>query len=478
MGDFAGSFGDKRRSVVLARLEQAMVAQSSVVVRRLGEDRAGEISAHRVLSAASVTAAGIVDCVARRTASAVAGRRIVVAQDTTEVNFPGRSRKTLGPAGRTGVTPGFFIHAAVAIDATDEAVLGLVEATIWTRDRRAVTARRRRSVAEKESQRWLTVAKETSERLARARERIVVGDSESDIYALFARHPLDTHLVVRCCQNRTLKDGSRLFDVTQAWPVLGRQKVKVAPRGPGDVGRVAEVELRAGVVELCHPRHGKREGAPATVAVTFVEALEVAPAHGATALHWRLMTTLPGTDEAAAADVVRLYRLRWRIEQSFRMLKSDGLKIEEAQTFDPHRLFNLAALAMGAAVRIIQLVDARDGSNRPAGDVASDAEIAAAVALCPTLEGKTGRQRNPHPKDGLAWLSWIVARLGGWNCYYKPPGPKTMRQGWDRFAAIAKGFALAKYPAKFVNPVAHRGRGAISVIILSRTLSSSARAGA
>ena len=36
MGDFAGSFGDKRRSVVLARLEQAMVAQSSVVVRRLG----------------------------------------------------------------------------------------------------------------------------------------------------------------------------------------------------------------------------------------------------------------------------------------------------------------------------------------------------------------------------------------------------------------------------------------------------------
>jgi hypothetical protein len=190
------------------------------------------------------------------------------------------------------------------------------------------------------------------------------------------------------------------------------------------------------------------------------------------------MTTLPGTDEAAAADVVRLYRLRWRIEQSFRMLKSDGLKIEEAQTFDPHRLFNLAALAMGAAVRIIQLVDARDGSNRPAGDVASDAEIAAAVALCPTLEGKTGRQRNPHPKDGLAWLSWIVARLGGWNCYYKPPGPKTMRQGWDRFAAIAKGFALAKYPAKFVNPVAYRGRGAISVIILSRTLSSSARAGA
>jgi hypothetical protein len=42
----------------------------------------------------------------------------------------------------------------------------------------------------------------------------------------------------------------------------------------------------------------------------------------------------------------------------------------------------------------------------------------------------------------LAWLSWIVARLGGWNCYYKPPGPKTMRAGWDRLAAMVAGFHI------------------------------------
>jgi hypothetical protein len=298
-------------------------------------------------------------------------------------------------------------------------------------------------LAEKESQRWLSVAQLASERLAEARERIVVGDSESDIYALFAERPADIHLVVRACQNRALDGGGHLFDAVQAWSCLGRQSVKVAPRGPGDAGRIAEVELRAGVVELRHPRHGKREGAPARLAVRLIEAVESSPAKGTKPLHWRLLTTLPGTDFAAAIEAVRLYRLRWRIEQSFRMLKSDGLKLEDAQTFDRHRLFNLAALAMGAAVRIIQLVDARDGSNRPATDAASDAEIAAAAALGPTLEGKTDRQRNPHPKGSLAWLSWIVARLGGWNCYYKPPGPKTMRQGWDRFAAIAEGFALA-----------------------------------
>lgn len=450
MGSYDGSFGDKRRSAVLARLEDAMVAQSSVVVRRLGEDRAGEMSAHRVLSSSEVGPDGIMACLGRRTAATVAGRRIVVAQDTTEVNFPGRVFRGLGPAGRTGATPGFFIHAAVAVDADDETVLGPVEAKIWTRDGKGVRDRRQRGFEDKEASRWLTVAKRTSELLSAARERIVVGDRESDIYALFARRPSDVHLVVRAGQNRKLRDDDWLFEAPRGWPVLGCQAVNVPPRGPGDAGRVAKVELRAGMVELRHPPHGRHEGDPATLAVTLVEAVEINAPNGVKPLHWLLLSTLPVNDLAAAIDVVQLYRLRWRIEQCFRMLKSDGLKLEEAQTFEPHRLFNLAALAVGAAVRIVQLVDARDGSNRPASDVASEQEIATAAVLSGTLEGKTARQHNPHPQGSLAWLSWVVARLGGWNCYYKPPGPKTMRQGWDRFAAIAEGFALAT--ANLQNP--------------------------
>ena len=202
--------------------------------------------------------------------------------------------------------------------------------------------------------------------------------------------------------------------------------------------------LRAGGVVLRHPRHARQEGDAASIAITLVEALEADPPAGAAPLHWRLLTTLPAGNAAEAADVVRLYRLRWRIEQTFRMLKTHGLCIEDVQTAEPHRLFNLAALATSAAVRIIQLVDARDGSSRPATDVASTDQIAAAAALCPSLEGKTARQRSPHPAGSLAWFSWTIARLGGWNCYYKPPGPKTMRDGWQRFAAIAKGFVLAQ----------------------------------
>ena len=59
------------------------------------------------------------------------------------------------------------------------------------------------------------------------------------------------------------------------------------------------------------------------------------------------------------------------------------------------------------------------------------------------------------PRRPMAWLSWIVARLGGWNCYYKPPGPKTMARGWDKLAAMegfTLGSSLAKGAGKCANP--------------------------
>ena len=109
----------------------------------------------------------------------------------------------------------------------------------------------------------------------------------------------------------------------------------------------------------------------------------------------------------------------------------------------PGASFNLAALALVAATRIIQLADARDASRRPAADVIDESLIEAAAAIGKTLEGKTARQKNPHLQGSLSWLAWITARLGGWHGYYKPPGPKTIAHGWRRLAAMLDGYAIA-----------------------------------
>jgi hypothetical protein len=179
------------------------------------------------------------------------------------------------------------------------------------------------------------------------------------------------------------------------------------------------------------------------VALTLIEAREISAAPDGKPLMWRLLTTIAVDDAEAARDIVRLYRLRWRIEEVFRALKSDGMRLEETQLHEAGRLFKLAVVALAAATRTIQLVDARDGSSRPATDVIDPDLLPIARAIGPTLERRTERQKNPHPINSLAWLAWIIARLGGWNCYYKPPGPKTMRAGWGQFATMAAGYAIA-----------------------------------
>ena len=442
-----GYFGDVRREQTGATLLQRVVATGSLVLRQIGGDRAGELSANRFLGSASVTPEEILETVGRRTAAECAGRRIVAAQDTTEINFKGRHRRRegLGPAG-DGETPGFFCHAMVAIDADDEALLGVVHARIWTRSTKRVVARRSRDIEDKESFRWIEASTIAGDLLSSAAQLIVVGDREFDIYSQFVRVPPGAHLIVRAAHDRRLADDERLFDAPSDWRAFGAMDIRVPPKRPGDAGRIARVGLKAGRVCIVRPRHGAASD-PKTVTLTYLEVSEINPPKGQTAITWRLLTTLPVAGEAdefaAAQEIVRLYRLRWRIEQVFRGMKSDGLCLEETQVTQAARLFNLAAVALVAAARTIQLVDARDGSSRPATDVADQNVIAAAATIGPTLERDTARQKNPYEPGSLAWLAWIVARLGGWNCYYKPPGPKTMRAGWDKLAAMATIYAVA-----------------------------------
>ncbi|MGH9693618.1 MAG: IS4 family transposase, partial [Bryobacteraceae bacterium] len=330
---------------------------------------------------------------------------------------------------------------------------------IWTRDDETEAAsRRKRAIEDKESIRWLKGVERAADLLTDAASVVVVGDRENDIYSCFARRPERTDLIVRAAQDRAIEHAKKpteqagkgqvkratLFASTAGLPALAQMLVKVAPRRVGDPGRIATVALRAGPVILKRPRHGFAKTDPQMVSMTLVEAREVNPPANEEPLLWRLLSSIAVSGADAAREIVRLYRLRWRIEEVFRALKRDGMRLEETQVHEAGRLFKLAVIGLAAACRTIQLVDARDGSPRPATDVIDPALLPAAEAIGTTLEGKTERQKNHHQPHSLAWLAWIIARLGGWNCYYKPPGPKTMRAGWAQFETMAVGFTLAR----------------------------------
>lgn len=425
-------------------LFERMVATGTVVLRTLGETRAGEVAAQRWLSSPRITTEQILEASSVRTASSCAGRRVVAVQDTTAISFTrSAGRRGLGPGGN-GKTPGFFLHPVVAVDIDEEAVLGLVGARIWTREAEPVKPRADRAIEAKESMRWIEGAQMASDRLGGAAQVVVVGDQEADIWACFARRPSGVELLVRARHDRPLADTGSLFSAPIPWPELARYEIVIAPRRIGEKARKTIVVVRSGVIRVTRPA-GAPASDPAELELGLVEVREaVEPAAGIEPVLWRLLTSLPVEGEDTAKEIVRLYRLRWRIEEVFRALKSDGLKLEESQVQEAEHLFRLSALALAAAIRSLQLVGARDGGPRPMQDVLDQSCIEAVAAIGKTREGTVERQKNPHPQGSLAWLSWIVARYGGWNCYGKPPGTKTMAQGWRQFAAVLSGFLIAQ----------------------------------
>jgi hypothetical protein len=346
------------------------------------------------------------------------------------------------------------MHPLLVIEAGGERCLGLAWAKLWVRRGKVKTARRQRPMAQKESQRWQEGIA-AAERVLPAAELVtVVSDREADIYQSWARsRPANLHLLVRAAQNRSVVGGHSLFAACDRLAVAFGYELEV-PRQPGRPARRARMEVRFGKVELLRPRWqrrspGLRGATPDSVVVHVVDVRECGARArtGPPPLHWRLLTTHAVETPQDALQIVQWYRQRWNIEQLFWTLKRQGLDIEASQIESAQALIKLAFLATLAATRIMQLVRARDSTKpTPAEEVFSAAEIQALTLRQPSLEGRTAKQKNPHPAGCLAWASWIIARLGGWKGYASesPPGPITMRHGLARLEALCEARAMLR----------------------------------
>jgi hypothetical protein len=424
-----------------------MLTAKTVCQRRLGNEHADGLGAWRFFDNDKVTAEKIVDSWADRTRDAVAGRHVLAIQDTTEVHFatqPER-RRGLGQCGH-GNAYGLLAHTMAAVDADSGACLGLVTGRIWNRETVQTTPLRKRALAARESRRWVETAEAAKPILAQAAMVTVIADREGDLYPSWGRVPEETvHVLTRVMSDRCLigAGDATLHTVADSFPVADTATIGLPARPPNRAARTAKLELRFGEVEIARPVNEKDRTLPRSVRLRLVEVREVDTPAGEEPLHWLLLTTHAVDDLAKAWLIVSWYKLRWTIEQIFRLAKSQGLGLEDSQMASAEGLMKLTAAALKAACIDMQLVQERDGKlGLPASTVFAPAEISTLEALHPTLQGRTEKQQNPHPVLSLAWAAWVIARLGRWHCYGKPPGPITMHRGMERFKAIHQGFSL------------------------------------
>jgi hypothetical protein len=380
------------------------------------------------------------------TAARAAGRDVLVIQDTSELSLGGRRARAngYGPIGKGGALRGLLLHVVLAVDAATGELLGLIDASVWNRDKGKVTSRRSRATADKESQRWIDGSARAAV-LAGARSISMVSDRESDVYEYFARRPPNVHQIARACQDRQIEveniSACLLFEFIDRLPEQGRFSVEI-PAAPGRKARVAELAVRFSPVVLRKPQHGAAD-LPATLPLTVVDVRETSEPDDSEPIHWRLLTSHTIAHLGEARGVVDSYRGRWSIEVYFHTVKTAGVNIEAADIGNPSAMMNLVAAACVAAVTILQLVRARDGNTGQKLTDAFDADDQPILeALSTQLEGDTERQKNPHPKGSLAFAAWVIARLGGWTGYYGKPGPLVMRRGLEDFRRIKYGVAL------------------------------------
>jgi hypothetical protein len=338
-----------------------------------------------------------------------------------------------------------LLHPMLAVDADDGTCLSLLSGQVWTRKGRRTVSHDLREPSDRESQRWIATALAAKPLLAKAAMVTALGDRESDIFALYAgAAEQHFHVIARSMHDRKLADDSGLYAAGEAMAVVGQRAI-VLPARAQRAERVVPLELRFGAVSLARPQSKFLRHLPESLPLTLVDVREVDPQAGTEPLHWRLLTTHSVANAEQAWRIVDWYKQRWLIEQFFRVLKTQGFKLEDSQLATAERLLKLVAIAAKAAIITLQLLQARDGRSHQPVQLAFDVdEVTTLAALNRNLEAQSRRLKNPHPPDSLAWAAWIIGRLGGWDGYpsSKPPGPITMKHGLEYFHAVATGWSL------------------------------------
>jgi len=425
-----------------------MLCERSVCLRQMAQGQwSAEMGFWRFVNNPQVTVDKLIEGWSQQTRAAVSGRHVLAIQDTSEIKFSTtrKHRRGLGKVAK-GNAHGVLLHAMMAIDADTGSCLGLAGGKVWTRKGDVKTPHGKRSLADKESARWLTTAEQGKDILAEACTITVIDDREGDFYAHWALTPEDNvHHLSRAMHDHALVDGGTLYKAVERTPFCDKTVLDL-PQRLDRRARKAHLSMRLGSVVIKRPTRTGVKDLPPSVELSFVEVIEQHPPKGAKPIHWLLLTTHAVANVTDAWQIVTWYKLRWIIEQFFRSMKSDGLRIEDSQLETADGLTKLVTIAAKAACAVIQLVQARNGGEElPAEFVFSPEEIDALKAINKTVQGKTALQKNHHPTNTLAWAAWIIAKLGGWSGYasHRPPGPITFHMGLARFQILVTGRALA-----------------------------------
>jgi hypothetical protein len=453
--NYIGKFGDKRLDKRAMSLTALLHFSQSSSIHGITQTEAEQKAAYRFLANEKVEEQILIDTIKERSSYLCIDKDVLVIQDSTEINLAdhhNRLQRGTG-IGLTGnnVDLGFFLHGSLVLDANQETILGFSDIQLWHRpedkDDKEQRAYKSLPIEEKESNKWIKACQQSKEHLSAAQSITFIEDREGDIYEQFALIPDGrSYLIIRSKDNRKLSTGEKLFDYLAKQPVAGSYPIElVKDIRKGIESRTANVEVRFCKVRISKPKRLRRVDIAKEIELHVVEVKEINPQDGSPIL-WRILTTHIINSYEEAKAIIDKYRLRWYIEQLFRLLKKKGFALESSELESGWSIRKLTILVLNAALRVMQMLLAYDNEqSQSVEEVFDEGEIKCLQTINNKLEGNTEKARNKNNPKRLSWACWIIARLGGWKNYdsKRPPGPIILKKGLDKFMAIYQGWQLA-----------------------------------
>ena len=208
--------GDKRLVWRLLDTTAKLANQPTSSINQACADWADTKATYRLFDNDNVSADKLLAPHYDRTRERLLGQgRVLAIQDTTYLDYTAHGKTTgLGPIGTTKQqAQGMVLHTAMFFTLAGMP-LGLGSHAVWVRAATpsALTdeQRRRQPIAEKESFKWLQAVSATLLRVPAGTQVVHVGDSEADIYELFAHAAaLGTDLLVRGARPQAQPAGTR-----------------------------------------------------------------------------------------------------------------------------------------------------------------------------------------------------------------------------------------------------------------------------
>ncbi|HSI89981.1 MAG TPA: IS4 family transposase [Adhaeribacter sp.] len=452
-GLFRGVFSDKRLDYRCTFVLEDIVNRQSCVLHKSMPDPAALAASYRFMNNDQVSHEQIATRVCSNWLQP--GAAIINLQDSSEANFGWHSGSFsvqdahLGPVGNNK-DAGFFMHPSLCLNLEDGFPLGFSDIHLynrkWGQADKNERAYKQLPLEEKESYRWISQGLASRERLALASYVLYISDRESDIFELFEQLDTDkSDFLVRLRHDRLLHPSEEVRKISEKLGKCSSQPLLLPLNKSGQRGkRQAVLEVKYCSMQVASP---KNESSRAYKRVYVIEAIEKAdsvPA-GEQPIYWRLVTSRKVETLEQAGECLHYYSLRWRIEELFGLVKSQGLDLEASQLQSGKALKTLAVLALQAALQIMQLKEGREREDKPATIAFTQEEVDFIEIVGPTLEGKTQKQQNPYPLRSLAYASWVIARLGGWKGLLSQgkPGIKTFAWGMKAFNQQFQGYSLA-----------------------------------